>query len=781
LEQLGRYALDTDTIVEKIKETLEQIDEGLNLSIAGSTATMLYNQAIGSGAEIPSGQAIAPLLMQLQGLGMDFQTIYEQYKQAEAQYQSQLQAMAGQAGQAGQALIPPPPFSDILSRGLSQANVDDSLYGQLVSRLYAVANVANSPLANDPDFIAVLTTIGELCENSPSKFSLDNVDIIEQLERKLVQKQITKLIKGGAPTTAKITSIINDLDPADYISAVAEYNIAGVGGAFTLPFGSNFTKAYQSLLNAVKSIKNKSETLKGLSELKDKLDRLLQGVGGLQAKLATAQTGLLQAQQLAQQQAQQALLQQQQAQLQAQQAQQQAQQLQRRQDVADQKQIMRTSLRSDTNLIARLSSTAQHPVLPNPQAPLGYYNFLPWSPSLSGTDYSAQPQLRADVLDPQGIGLRKDIIVEVRGFKKSGAPTRYSTQIPFDGNGDALINPDTNSRFNSFPEVDAWLVQKGRPPLRAYLFKNYLNAKKQLYLGDLQTFTSTSAVAPNILRYTNAEMKGMIDNEIQSLDRLLDNDPNYDPRNNPAQQLVPTQGFGFKKGEGYTIYDLGSDIKKFFGGNLGGRPNVMCPAVYRPVKDVDGKTYSNSCEAYASGTKVAKDEDEIVGGGYIKRRIKIGKGIAVEEQPRYRTFGKYIIHIPFLENENVLNFKFPSMGSIPTLKPVSIDDNFKEFIIDILNTGVVNQKHYDSLTEAEKAHFNKIVKGAGLSNALKFKVDSKIDDKKDLKRIDILVGQIIAGNDNDKVLKEAKELIRKCVANGSISKNKGMDLLFQIE
>jgi hypothetical protein len=121
------------------------------------------------------------------------------------------------------------------------------------------------------------------------------------------------------------------------------------------------------------------------------------------------------------------------------------------------------------------------------------------------------------------------------------------------------------------------------------------------------------------------------------------------------------------------------------------------------------------------------------------------------------------------------------MGSIPSIKPVCIDDNFKDFILDIMNTGCVNQKHYNSLTEPEKTHFHKIVKGAGLSNTLKFKQDDKIDDKKDVKRLDILVGQVVAGNDNDKVLKEAKELIRKCVGNGSITRHRGMDLLFQIE
>jgi hypothetical protein len=386
--------------------------------------------------------------------------------------------------------------------------------------------------------------------------------------------------------------------------------------------------------------------------------------------------------------------------------------------------------------------------------------------------------------------------------------------------------------------------------LNSFLFKNALKfTSPQQKVGTTQNAVPTrqQLVINYEPRYTDAELVNILRNqEIDPLKQVLDNDPNYDPLNNQAQQkFQPPQfqhGFGLKKGKGFMDVmrerseitnraiaqpfvdannavkragqNVGNSISKFFGGNLASmldkrRPDVMCPAVYDPVMK-NGKMYSNACEASAYGGRLlmcpqnhapvrakdgkiygnrckaqaggGADEDYKVDGmGFINRKIKIGKGIAVEEQPRYRTFGKYIIHMPFLENDSVLNVKFQSMGSIPSIKPVSIDDNFKEFVMDILNSGQVNQKHYNSLTEAEKAHFHKIVKGAGLTNTLKFKPDDKIDDKKDVKRIDVLVGQIIAGNDNDRVFKEAKELIKKCVANGSITKHKAMDLLFQIE
>ena len=818
LEELGKYALDTDYIVEKIKETLEQIDEGLNLSIAGSTATMVFNQAIGSGAEIPSGQDIAPLLGQLQGLGNDFTTIYNQYQADELAYrQSLAQPQQQQAGgqQAQQPLLPPDPFPTYVSQALARTNNNDSLYGQLISRLYAISNVANSPLTNDPDFIAVMTTIAELCDNSPSRFSLDNIDIIEQMERQLVQKQITKIIKGGAPPTAKIQSIINGLDPADYISAVAEYNSAGAGAVFTLPPTSNFTKSYQNLLNAVKSIKNRPDTLRELRELKDKLDRLLQGVAGLQSKISTlAQT---------------------------------SNQLFKEKDTTRQaiEDFVRAGNRNKNKnaYIQRLVA-------------LGLLRRgVPQIITAQGTPYDVADEYAG------GVGF---------GWIKEG---RNKPRLITDDELIAAGYPNGRAQYDDFRRMYELLF-------------NYTDTGNGTKTRPVERYTVGN---PN----TNNTLLQMLDPNIQDMMNKLNTDPAYNPYANQAQRLVPTQGFGLKKGKGYTIYDLGSDIKsffggaipkgyhimpdgklmkdsehkgsgfnkplkfhsgsgfaevmkqrsddtnraiaqpfidarsavnrtgrnagnaitKFFGGNLGDlssliKPDIICPAVYDPVMK-NGKWYSNSCEASAYGNGLicpqnhnpvmAKDgkmygnrckaqagggADEnykVDGMGFMNRKIKIGKGIAVQEQPRYRTFGKYIIHIPYLENDNVLNVKFQSMGSIPSIKPVSIDDNFKEFIMDILNTSQVNQQHYNSLTEAEKAHFHKIVKGAGLSNTLKFKADDNIDDKKDVKRLDILVGQIVAGNDNDKVMKEAKELIKKCVSNGSITRHRGMDLLFQIE
>jgi len=162
-------------------------------------------------------------------------------------------------------------------------------------------------------------------------------------------------------------------------------------------------------------------------------------------------------------------------------------------------------------------------------------------------------------------------------------------------------------------------------------------------------------------------------------------------------------------------------------------------------------------------------------------RIKLGKGISIPEIPKYREFGKFIVHYPQLIDSNILNLKFPSTGTIPHIKPVYVDENFKEFIIDTLNTGRVNNRHFDSLTEPEKSHFTKIARGAKLTEKLNLKPLTEDREKEDLNRLQLMLGEINAGNDNEKLLKEARALVKKYIANGRINKNKGLEILLELE
>jgi hypothetical protein len=681
LEDISKSAYGVDTFMDKIEEVLNQIELGILYNTTGGVnPSTSFSQGIGAGGIMPSGEDVEDLKRNMKSKGSD--------------------------------------------------------YGSLLLELYTMRDTPFSPLANDAEFLAVVDMVEKLCDLSPEKKYLDDIDLIEQLERQKIQREIDRLIQLNGLPSFNVIANVSQIKVEDFLAQV-DASQQTQNAIPDLP--ASVARPYAQLIRAIKGIKNPPKTLKDLGSLKDKLERLLGGVQavqqGLQSQLMQSQQNLIQLQLQQQQQ-------------------------QRDEEVKNQKAKMRTVANSKIDARQRMLSNLPHPVLVDAQGqPLELYNYFNFSPSLSGVDTSQKLKDYANDANE-----RADLVVEV-----VNSANGVNKKSFVDGNGNPLINPDDNLAFASYAELEKWFEDKGRP-LSRYFWKNYLNKINRLYVGSEDTLNRVPTVGPHIKRYDDNQIKDIIMSEIKQLDNLLDTDVNYAPYIDKEQRLIPSQGFGLSS------------------------PNRVVPAVYQPVMGSDGKMYGNKYKASLAGAGMQKPDTihidinshngegyKMSGDGFMHRKIKIGKGIEVQEQPRYKTFGKYIIHIPYLENDNILNFKFPSMGSIPTLKPVNIDDNFKEFILDILETGKVSQKHYDSLTDAEKAHFNKVIKGAGLSNSLQFKADNKIDDKKDLKRLDILLGEINAGNDNDKVKKECKELIKRCVMNGSLPKHKGIEYLFEIE
>jgi len=162
------------------------------------------------------------------------------------------------------------------------------------------------------------------------------------------------------------------------------------------------------------------------------------------------------------------------------------------------------------------------------------------------------------------------------------------------------------------------------------------------------------------------------------------------------------------------------------------------------------------------------------------KRIKVGAGVKLrQDEPRYKEFGKYRIHVPLLD-ENVINIKYPSLAGIPSLKPVHVSDQYIDFIKELLDTGDLNHKKYNSLHEKEQDHFAKISKASGLANQFGIKPKSETEDDKEYDRLMILKGEWEAGNDNEKLVKELRQKIIKFINNGRINRKKGLDYLMEL-
>ena len=161
-------------------------------------------------------------------------------------------------------------------------------------------------------------------------------------------------------------------------------------------------------------------------------------------------------------------------------------------------------------------------------------------------------------------------------------------------------------------------------------------------------------------------------------------------------------------------------------------------------------------------------------------RIKVGKGIEVVEEPRYKTFGKYVIHMPQLHNNN-LNFKYPkSLGTVPHLRPTQVSGEYRDFIIDVMDSGKMNEKDLRRLAEHEQKHFEKVVVGCGLIETLKLKTTTGKDEKTEADRFNLLRGEYLAGNNAPTLIKELRGFVLKFMDDGRIKRKDGMSLLAEL-
>jgi hypothetical protein len=190
-------------------------------------------------------------------------------------------------------------------------------------------------------------------------------------------------------------------------------------------------------------------------------------------------------------------------------------------------------------------------------------------------------------------------------------------------------------------------------------------------------------------------------------------------------------------------------------------------------------------EREAEKTSSSEEEErakEKKGDGinFRHKKIKVGRGITATETPSYLSFGKYVIHMGHLLDKNIANFKYPSLGSIPSIKPLTISEDYKEFILDTLDNQKPNERLFNKLPLEEQKHFKRVVSRTELIDVFKLKRNRTEQEKKETERFEILRGEVMAGNNSEKVLKELRGLIVRFINEGRIHQREGTTMLMEI-
>jgi hypothetical protein len=172
------------------------------------------------------------------------------------------------------------------------------------------------------------------------------------------------------------------------------------------------------------------------------------------------------------------------------------------------------------------------------------------------------------------------------------------------------------------------------------------------------------------------------------------------------------------------------------------------------------------------------------GKGVQRPRVtlrKVGKGIELKEQPRYIEFGKYCIHLGQLEKDDILNVKYlKTNATVGKFPPTPVSEQFKDFIMDLIQKGGANQRFYSKVPPEERKLFQDISTGAGIFTQLNLPKTTLDSDAEEEKRFEILRGEWVAGNNSPLIIRELRKLIMKFMNVGKINRRTGKNLLLYI-
>ena len=159
------------------------------------------------------------------------------------------------------------------------------------------------------------------------------------------------------------------------------------------------------------------------------------------------------------------------------------------------------------------------------------------------------------------------------------------------------------------------------------------------------------------------------------------------------------------------------------------------------------------------------DDDPRFHGFGLKRRRK---------SLVYTEFGRHKIHVPHLKR-NELVIRFPSGAMHPRIPRIKISDGVRDLFLNAVQTGKISPRMAHALNEKEKRLIHRICSISSVDSPLVF-----AEDEDELKRFDILRGELQAGNNNPEIIKEIKRLLLKFMMEGRLNKGVGMRTRFEL-
>jgi hypothetical protein len=158
------------------------------------------------------------------------------------------------------------------------------------------------------------------------------------------------------------------------------------------------------------------------------------------------------------------------------------------------------------------------------------------------------------------------------------------------------------------------------------------------------------------------------------------------------------------------------------------------------------------------------------------KRPKVDTSHKVERVPSYIEFGKHLLHQHNLIG-GILQIRRRSGNIINELPRQSIGGKLKKILITLTGTGSPSFEDINELSTHEKELLNKVVKHCKIDQRLLVPTPDKTKEEQDMNRLQILSGEITAGNNNPTIVKELKTLLLRLKNSGRIPRREAHEIM----
>ena len=142
-------------------------------------------------------------------------------------------------------------------------------------------------------------------------------------------------------------------------------------------------------------------------------------------------------------------------------------------------------------------------------------------------------------------------------------------------------------------------------------------------------------------------------------------------------------------------------------------------------------------------------------------------------------FGRYLLSLKQLQ-KNKLMLRTKSKNPVLSFKTITLTKKTKSIVQKLLQDIEITFEEIDALSEDEKNDIDTIVSFTNINDRLKIPNTRRSKLEQKLNKFNVLKGSIIAGNDNENLLREFRMLLVELNSEGYISKKETADILLQL-